>query len=298
MRSLLFVPADSERKLKKGLDSGADVLLIDLEDSVALDRKAVARETAAAFIADKREAARPALYVRINDLTTGLTDDDLGIVMAARPDGILLPKASSATDVEHLAAKLRVFEAENGIDDGATRILALMTENAAGIFSAATYRDPHPRLSGLTWGAEDLSAAIGARATRDANGCYTDVFRLARTLTLVAASAAQVAAIDTVFVDFRDIDALNAECLDAERDGFTGKMAIHPAQVPVINEAFTPSGEAIARSREIVEAFERAGNPGVVAIDGQMYDRPHLKRAERLLARARTAGTDGDQTKA
>ena len=297
MRSLLFVPADSERKLEKGLDAGADVLLIDLEDSVALDRKQAAREMAAAFIAGRteagnEEAARPALYVRVNDLSTGLTDDDLGVVMAARPDGILLPKASSATDVEHLAAKLRVFEAENGIDDGSTRILALMTENAAGIFSAATYREPHPRLSGLTWGAEDLSAAIGARTARDDNGRYTDVFRLARALTLVAASAAQVAAIDTVFVNFRDADALRAECLEAERDGFTAKMAIHPAQVPIINEAFTPSDEAIARSRAIIEAFEQAGNPGVVAIDGQMYDRPHLKRAERLLARAGAAATD------
>jgi len=297
MRSLLFVPADSERKLEKGLDAGADVLLIDLEDSVALDRKQAAREMAAAFIAGRteagnEEAARPALYVRVNDLSTGLTDDDLGVVMAARPDGILLPKASSATDVEHLAAKLRVFEAENGIDDGSTRILALMTENAAGIFSAATYREPHPRLSGLTWGAEDLSAAIGARTARDDNGRYTDVFRLARALTLVAASAAQVAAIDTVFVNFRDADALRAECLEAERDGFTAKMAIHPAQVPVINAAFTPSDEAIAWSRAIIEAFEQAGNPGVVAIDGQMYDRPHLKRAERLLARAGAAATD------
>jgi citrate lyase subunit beta/citryl-CoA lyase len=297
MRSLLFVPADSERKLEKGLDAGADVLLIDLEDSVALDRKQAAREMAAAFIAGRpeagnEEAARPALYVRVNDLSTGLTDDDLGVVMAAWPVGILLPKASSATDVEHLAAKLRVFEAENGIDDGSTRILALMTENAAGIFSAATYREPHPRLSGLTWGAEDLSAAIGARTARDDNGRYTDVFRLARALTLVAASAAQVAAIDTVFVNFRDADALRAECLEAERDGFTAKMAIHPAQVPVINVAFTPSDEAIARSRAIIEAFEQAGNPGVVAIDGQMYDRPHLKRAERLLARAGAAATD------
>ena len=298
MRSLLFVPADSERKLEKGLDSGADILLIDLEDSVALDRKAVAREMAAAFIAEKRETARPALYVRVNDLTTGLTDDDLGAVMAARPRGILLPKASSATDVEHLAAKLRVFEAENGIDDGSTRILALMTENAAGILSAGSYREPHPRLSGLTWGAEDLSAEIGARSPRDENGRYTDVFRLARALTLVAASAAQLAAIDTVFVNFRDADALRAECLEAERDGFTAKMAIHPAQVPIINEVFTPSEEAIAHSREIIDAFARSGNPGVVAIDGQMYDRPHLKRAERLLARAGAMATGGGRPEA
>lgn len=290
MRSLLFVPADSEKKLEKGLGSGADILLIDLEDSVALDRKTTARDMAAAFITEKKAEAKPALYVRVNDLTTGLTDDDLGIIMAARPDGILLPKASSATDVEHLAAKLRVFEAENGIEGGSTRILALMTENAAGVLSAGTYREPHPRLSGLTWGAEDLSAEIGARTPRDESGRYTDVFRLARALTLVAASAAQVAAIDTVFINFRDADALRAECWEAERDGFTAKMAIHPAQVPIINEVFTPSEEAIAHSREIIGAFARAGNPGVVAIDGQMYDRPHLKRAERLLARTGATG--------
>jgi citrate lyase subunit beta / citryl-CoA lyase len=158
------------------------------------------------------------------------------------------------------------------------------------VLSAPTYRAPCPRLAGLTWGAEDLSAAIGAMATRDGNGRYTDVFRLARTLTILAASAGEVAAIDTVFVNFRDTEGLRLECAEAARDGFTGKLAIHPDQVPLINEAFTPPAEAIDQAKAIVRAFAEAGNPGVVGLDGRMYDRPHLRRAERLLARAAAAG--------
>jgi citrate lyase subunit beta / citryl-CoA lyase len=199
----------------------------------------------------------------------------------------MLPKSNSGQDVQQLSAKLRVHEAENGLPDGAINILPIITETAAGVLAAATYAGASARLAGLTWGAEDLSAAIGARAARDENGRYTDVFRLARTMTILAAGAAEVAAIDTVFPAFRDMAAFEAECKEAERDGFTGKMAIHPAQVPVINAAFTPSTEAVERSQAIVSAFEAAGNPGVVGIDGKMYDRPHLRLAERLLARAR-----------
>jgi citrate lyase subunit beta/citryl-CoA lyase len=290
VRSLLFVPGDSERKLAKGLEAGADVLLVDLEDSVGADRKAEARGIASAFIGESRDRARAALYVRVNDFTTGLTDNDLAAIMPARPDGIMLPKTVGSADISRLSAKLRVHEAENGIADGATRIVAIITETAAGLLAAPTFREAHPRLAGITWGAEDLSADIGARTPRDGDGRYTDVFRLARTLTILAASAAQTAAIDTVFVNFRDMDALKAECLDAERDGFTAKMAIHPAQVPVINEVFTPSAETVAHSRAVVEAFAAAGNPGVIGIDGHMYDRPHLRRAERILARAKAAG--------
>jgi citrate lyase subunit beta/citryl-CoA lyase len=264
-------------------------VLVDLEDSVAAERKDAARRIAADFLRAQAHQAAPVLFVRINDLASGLADDDLSAVMPARPQGILLPKANGAADVMRLAAKLRVHEARDGIEDGATRVLAIMTETAAGILAAASYREPHARLAGLTWGAEDLSADIGARAARDAAGHYCDVFRLARTITLVAAAAAQVAAIDTVFVNFRDMEGLRTECLDAERDGFTGKLAIHPAQVPVINEAFTPSAEAVAQAQAIVDAFAAAGHPGVVGIDGQMYDRPHLRRAERLLARAAAA---------
>jgi citrate lyase subunit beta/citryl-CoA lyase len=291
MRSLLFVPGDSERKLEKGFEAGADVIIVDLEDSVAAANKAGARATAAGFISGQRHRMGSAISVRVNDLSTGLTDEDLAALVPAKPDGIMLPKSNSGQDVQQLAAKLRVHEAENGRPDGAIRILPIITETAAGLLAASSYAGTSARLSGLTWGAEDLSAAIGARAARDENGRYTDVFRLARTMTILAAGAAEVAAIDTVFPDFRDMAAFETECREAERDGFTGKMAIHPAQVPVINGAFTPSAEAVERSQAIVDAFAAAGNPGVVGIGGKMYDRPHLRLAERLLARAKAAGT-------
>lgn len=290
MRSLLFVPGDSEKKLEKGFQSGADVVIVDLEDSVAAANKAAARAIAADFIRTHRRETRARIYVRVNDLSTGLTDDDLAALMAAAPDGIMLPKANSSADATHLSAKLRVHEAGHGLADGSTSIIPIMSETAAGVLQAFTWQEPNQRLAGLTWGAEDLSAAIGARATRDESGRYTDVFRFARTMAILAASASEVAAIDTVFVNFRDMEGLRAECIEAERDGFTGKMAIHPAQVAVINEAFTPSAESVAHSQAVVEAFRAAGDPGVVGIDGQMYDRPHLRRAERLLARAKAAG--------
>lgn len=291
MRSLLFVPGDSERKLLKSLESGADVLIIDLEDSVAPDRKEAAREIAADFIRENKSRTNSKIYVRVNDLATSLTDADLAAVIAGQPNGVMLPKANGGPDVTHLSVKLRVAEAKAGVPDGSTQVVAIITETAAGILAAGTYRDASPgRLAGLTWGAEDLSASIGARETRDRTGRYTDIFRFARTMTLLAASAAEVPAIDTVFVNFGDMEGFRAECEEAERDGFTGKMAIHPAQVPVINELFTPSREAVERSRAIVAAFEAAGNPGVVAIGKEMFDRPHLRRAERILARARAAG--------
>src|SRR5437899_3311394 len=290
MRSLLFVPGDSERKLEKGFGAGADVVIVDLEDSVAAANKAVAREVAARFIAGQKQRTGSSIYVRVNDLSSGLTDDDLAALVPAKPDAIMLPKSNSGQDVQQLAAKLRVHEAENGLTDGGIRILPIITETAAGVLAAASYAGASTRLAGLTWGAEDLSAEVGARSARDESGRYTDLFRLARAMTILAAGAAEVAAIDTVFPDFRDMAAFEAECREAERDGFTGKMAIHPAQVPVINAAFTPSAEAVERSQAIVNAFAAAGNPGVVGIDGKMYDRPHLRLAQRLLARARAAG--------
>lgn len=288
MRSLLFVPGDSEKKLAKGLESGADALIIDLEDSVAAGRKEAARRLTAEVVAGAK--AGPLLYVRVNDLSTGLTDDDLAAVVKAGPAGIMLPKSNSGEDVARLAVRLRVHEAEAGIADGATRILPIITETPAGVLNAGTYAGASERLSGLTWGAEDLSAEIGAAATRDEDGRYTDVFRFARISTILAATAAEVAPIDTVFPNFRDEEAFHRDCLEGARDGFTGRMAIHPVQVPVINAVFTPSPEAVAEARAVVDAFAAAGNPGVVAIDGKMYDRPHLKRAERLLARAGAAG--------
>ena len=287
MRSLLFVPGDSEKKLAKGLGCGADVLLVDLEDSVSLDNKAEARKVSAAFlreIANKPDA--PVVYVRVNSFDSELIEDDLAAIMAAKPHGILLPKAEHGMDVTRLDARLRVFEAENAIYDGLTRIAAIVTETAKGTLNAGTYDNRSQRLTAITWGAEDLSADIGSLEKREANGRYRQLFQHARTVTLLGAVAAGVAPIDTVYTDFRNMDGLRQECEDAAIDGFTGKMAIHPAQVKIINEVFTPSDEAIARAKAIVGAFQAAGNPGVIGVDGEMLDRPHLRRAQILLSRA------------
>ncbi len=287
MRSLLFVPGDSRKKLDKALTSGADVLLIDLEDSVDLGAKNEARNVTATFLSEHGGSTdRPRLYVRVNGLTTGMIDADLDGVMKAAPDGIVLPKTIGGTDVAHLGAKLAVREAEFGLADGATRILAIATENAAGVFALGTFAGSSHRLMGLTWGGEDLSADLGAEANRDESGAYTDPYRLARSLTLLGAAAAGVDAIDSVFTNFRDMEGLAAECRASRRDGFVAKMAIHPAQVPVINEAFTPSPETIARAKAVTEAFKANPGAGVVGVNGEMLDRPHLLRAERLLKRA------------
>jgi citrate lyase subunit beta / citryl-CoA lyase len=290
MRSLLFVPADSGRKLDKAMSSGADALIVDLEDSIALDGKTRAREAAAAFLKEAMaSAARPYLMVRVNGLATGLTDGDLDAVAAAKPDAIMLPKAEGGAAVIHADAKLAVREAKNDLPDGYIKILPIATETAAALFVAGTFAGASRRLIGLTWGAEDLSAELGARANRDVDGRFLDPYRLARALCLAGAAAASVAAIDTVFVDFRNSTGFRRECEEAARDGFTGKMAIHPAQVPIINDVFTPSGEAIAQAQAVVAAFAAAPGAGVVGIGGVMYDRPHLQRAKQLLARARGA---------
>ncbi|MFC7396542.1 HpcH/HpaI aldolase/citrate lyase family protein [Chelatococcus sp. GCM10030263] len=286
MRSLLFVPGDSDRKLAKGLDTGADALILDLEDSVAAEAKPRAREIVASFLAEMVPlSARPRLFVRVNAFGTNLTDADLDAAVAAAPDGIMLPKATGGADVGRLAAKLAVREARAGLPDGSIAILAIATETAASLFGLGSYGNASPRLAGLAWGAEDLSADLGAETYRDGSA-LTDPFRLARTLTLLGAPAAGVAAIDAIFADIRDLDGLADECRAASRDGFTAKMAIHPAQIPVINAAFTPSAEAVAKARAIVQAFADAPGAGVLTLDGMMIDRPHLLRAERLLARA------------
>lgn len=291
MRSLLFVPADAARKLDKAMSSGADVVIVDLEDSIAPDRKAAARELAAAFVRDAVAAeGRPRLMVRVNGLSTGLIDADLDAVVPARPDAIMLPKAEGGASIVHVDAKLGVREALAGLAAGHVGIAAIATETAAALFLAGTYRDASGRLKALTWGAEDLSAELGAEQNRDADGRFLDPYRLARALCLAGAAAAEVQAIDTVYIDFRNEAGLVRECEEARRDGFTGKMAIHPAQVPVINQAFTPTAEAVARARAIVAAFAAQPGAGTVGIDGRMFDRPHLAIAERLLARAKAAG--------
>jgi len=287
MRSLLFVPADSAKKLDRAMTSGADAIIVDLEDSIALDGKTSARESAAAFLNDAiASPTRPSIIVRVNGLRTGLIDADLDAIAPAKPDAIMLPKAEGGASVVHADAKLAVREAINGVPDGHIKIVALATETAAALFVAGTFAGASARLIGLTWGAEDLSAEFGAQANRDAQGRWLDPYRLARVLCLAGAAAAAVPAIDTVYVDFRDSDGFRRECEEACRDGFLGKMAIHPAQVPIINEVFTPAAIAIERARAIVDAFAANPGAGVVGIGGVMYDRPHLKRAEQLLARA------------
>jgi citrate lyase subunit beta/citryl-CoA lyase len=289
MRSLLFVPADSPKKLDKAVTSGADALIVDLEDSVAPSGKGHARQSAAAFLKEAGTAkTRPYLLVRVNSLKTGLIDADLDAVVPEKPDAIMLPKAEGGASVIHADAKLAVREAQCGLPDGAIKILPIATETAVALFVAGTFAGASARLIGLTWGAEDLSADIGAHANRDTQGNFLDPYRLARVLCLAGAAAATVPAIDTVYVDFRDADGFRHECEDACRDGFVGKMAIHPAQVPIINEVFTPSAKAIERAQAIVDAFAQNPGAGVVGIGGVMYDRPHLARAKQVLARAAT----------
>lgn len=289
MRSLLFVPADAPAKLAKAQGSDADALIIDLEDSVAPERKIAARSGAAEFLG-RTPRSRAKLIVRVNGLDTGLIDGDLDAVVAARPDAIMLPKAEGGASVVHTDAKLTAREALAGLAEGSVGIVAIATETAKALFVAGSYAGASQRLSALTWGAEDLSAQLGAEANRDADGNFLDAYRLARTLCIAAAAAADVTAIDTVYVDFRNDAGLRRECEAARRDGFTGKMAIHPAQVAIINDVFTPKPEAIAKAKAVIAAFAAAPGAGVVGIDGVMYDRPHVARAERLLARAKAAG--------
>ena len=287
MRSLLFVPADDGKKLDKAMASGADAVIVDLEDSIPAQGKADARMRAAAFIKDAVEAAhRPRLLVRINGFTTGLADADLDAVVPARPDAIMLPKAEGGADVIRADAKLSAREAVAGLPDGHIKIVAIATETATALFLAGTYSGASARLEGLTWGAEDLSAELGAQANRDGDGRFLDPYRLARALCLAGAAAARVQAIDTVAVDFRNAAALRRETEEARRDGFTGKMAIHPAQVPIINQVFAPAPEELAKAEKIIALFAANPGMGVIGLDGEMLDRPHLLRAQRLKARA------------
>jgi citrate lyase subunit beta/citryl-CoA lyase len=291
MRSLLFVPADSPAKLAKGLGCGADALILDLEDSIAPARKEAARAGAAAFLEQTASLqVRPRLIVRVNGLATGLTDADLHAVVPARPDAIMLPKAEGGASVVHADAKLCAREALSGLAEGTIGIVPIATETARSLFVAGTYQDAGPRLAALTWGAEDLATELGAETNRDVHGRFLEPYRLARTLCIAGAAAADVPAIDTVYVDFRNDAGLRRECEEARRDGFTGKMAIHPGQVATINKVFTPAPEAIARAQSIIAAFAATPGAGVVGIDGVMYDRPHLTKAERLVARAKAAG--------
>ena len=286
MRSLLFVPADGGAKLDKAFASGADAVILDLEDSITPERKDVARKAALDFLKNAQgKKERPRLLVRINGLDTGMTDADLDAVVPGRPDAIMFPKAEGGATVTHLDAKLTAREAVAGLPEGAIKILAQTVETAAGVFSAGTYLNSSARLIGMTWGPEDLSAEIGAQTNRDGNGVLTEPYRLARAICLLGATAAKVPTYETIYVDFRNADGLRRDTEESRRDGFAGRLAIHPAQVAVINAVFTPSPEQIARAKAVVAAFAAKPDAGAVGIDGKMYDRPHLTRAQALLAR-------------
>jgi citrate lyase subunit beta / citryl-CoA lyase len=280
MRSFLFVPADSERKLARGPQAGADALILDLEDSVVPANRGPARSQARAFL-DATRSADFRRWVRINPLASGAALDDLAAVAGGQPDGILLPKCVPE-DLRTLDHYVAAFETASGIALGSIRVIAIATETPAAMFLAGGYAGISPRLAGITWGAEDLAAAIGGH-NRRSDGEYGDVYRLARSFCLLAAAAAGVAPIDTIFTDFRDESGLAAECAAARRAGFTAKMAIHPAQIAVINTAFTADDEERAWARKVVAVFAANPNAGTVALDGRMVDRPHLTLARRLL---------------
>jgi citrate lyase subunit beta/citryl-CoA lyase len=272
LRSLLFVPGDRPDRMEKALGLGADALILDLEDSVAPARKAEAREAVASFL---RSFDRPMpLFVRINPVGGGYAGDDLAAILPARPDAIVQPKAEGVASIRTLSGRTDI------------PILPIATETPAAIFALGSYGEVREHLVGLTWGAEDLPAAIGATTAREADGRYTAPIETVRSLALLAAHAAGVPAIETVYPDFRDLKGLAAYAARGARDGFTGMMAIHPDQVPVINRAFSPSDAELAAARAIVDAFAAEPQAGVLAVDGRMVDAPHLAQARRLLERA------------
>ncbi|TCM39426.1 CoA ester lyase [Novosphingobium sp. ST904] len=283
-RSWLFAPGDSEKKMTKAMEGEADIVLIDLEDAVAPDAKAAARVMVHDFIA-ANPGQRGRLWVRVNPLDGTHTLADLVAVMPARPGGIMLPKVYGRQDVETLDRYLEALEVANGIEQGSTPVIVLITETAEAMFHTGDYKGA-PRVVALTWGAEDLADSIGASSNRNADGSYSFTYELARSLTVLGAATAGVTAIETISADFKDLEALKARAEKVRRDGYRGMMAIHPAQVPVINEAFTPTEAEIAEAQEIVDVF--AANPGVGAIGwkGGMLDRPYLARAQRLLRQA------------
>ena len=282
MRSWLFVPGDSEKKAVKAAGCGADVLIFDLEDSVAPTQKNAAREMVAALIA--RSAPRDwSLWVRVNPFDRTLTAADLDAVVRPGLDGILLPKPEGGPDVARLADQIASREAAAGMAPGSVRIAVVATETPTALFSLGSYAPAHSRLTALTWGAEDLAAAVGATSNRDEAGDFTPPYKLIRNLALFAAAAAGVAPIDTLHADFRDLAGLEADCRASRRDGFVGRLAIHPAQVEVINRCYSPSDEEIAWARRIVATFAENPDVGTLGLDGKMIDRPHLIAAKKTL---------------
>ena len=283
LRSLLFVPGDSERKFARAREAGADVLILDLEDAVAPSKKHEARAHVASLLSEEH-TRKWSFFVRINPLSTGLALQDLASVVGPGLDGILLPKADSALDVIRAGHYLDALEQRANMPAGRVRIAVVATETPAAMFALGSYAPAHPRLCALTWGAEDLGAAIGATANKDAGGQWSFPYQVARAQCLFAAASAEVAPIDTLYADYRDPDGLAASCRLSRRDGFTGRIAIHPDQVATINACFSPSDEDVAHARVVVEAFARQPDAGTIGIGGQMYDIPHLKAAQRTLA--------------
>lgn len=286
LRSLLFVPGDSERKMAKAESVPADALVFDLEDAVAAENKVAARARVREFLAARPADRRQALWVRINPLNHSEAGADLAAVIPLRPDGIMLPKARSADDIDLLSQRIGVYEVEHDIPVGAIRILPIATETPQAVFALGGYGSCGKRLAGLTWGAEDLAAAVGASANRDEKGRWTMPYQVVRSLCLFAAHAAGVEAIDTLYANFRDQAGLRRSAGEARRDGFSGMLAIHPEQVEIINRAFTPSAEEVERAQRIVDLFAANPGAGTLALDGAMLDLPHLQQARRLLARA------------
>jgi len=280
MRSLLFVPGDSDRKMEKATGLAADVLLLDLEDAVSQERLPLARGMIRDFL--KARPSKAGLFVRINPLDTPFALDDLAAVMQGAPDGIMLPKARTGQDVVLLGSYLDALEAREGIERGRTKIL-VVAETAEILLNYASFVNTGPRLCGMTPGPEDLAAAVGASTNRDPAGNYLPIHEINRALCLATAASAGVAPIERLYTNFRDLDGLAAACAAGRREGFTGMIAIHPDQVAVINQAFTPTAEEIGHARRVVAAFDSVGGSGVVALDGQMLDMPHLKQARRVL---------------
>lgn len=274
LRSLLFVPGDRPDRMQKALGAGADALILDLEDAVAPGAKAEARKAVAEFLNANAQAK---LWVRVNPLDGPENEKDLNAVLSCHPDGIVLPKAEGGASVAELGKRL----SERG--NATAQILAIATETAAAMFQLGSYGGAK-RLAALTWGAEDLPAAIGAATSREEDGRFTPPYELARSLCLFGAAAAGVAAIETVYPAFRDLDGLAAFAARARRDGFAGMLAIHPAQVAVINAAFTPSAAEIVQAEAVVAAFAANPEAGALALEGRMIDRPHLVQAQRILA--------------
>lgn len=283
LRSLLFVPGDSEKKLAKSTSTAADALILDLEDSVAPERTALARVMVAEFLQTHPDRSQQQLWVRINPLQTPEALADLVAVMPARPDGIMLPKPLNGLHAQQLDHYLSALETREGLALGSTRIIPVATEVPGALFDLQSYAGASPRLQGLTWGAEDLATAVGASSNRDASGEFTFTYKLARSLCLLASAHAQIQAIDTLSVDFKDMQALALDVQQACREGFSGKLAIHPDQVEVINQGFTPSAHDISHAQRIVDAFAQAHGAGAVQLDGKMVDKPHLTQALRLL---------------